>query len=76
MSVQAATQSAALRLEHAGVCLTLLPQRAVLIEHERALLVSDLHLGKAATFRKLGVPVPEGTTLATLARLDALLEQH
>lgn len=36
-------------------------------------MVADLHLGKAATFRAHGLPVPSGTTERTLARLDALL---
>jgi DNA ligase-associated metallophosphoesterase len=38
------------------------------------LVVADAHFGKAATFRARGVPVPGGTTQATLARLDALIE--
>lgn len=37
------------------------------------LVVADVHLGKAASFRALGVPVPAGTTGGNLARLDALL---
>ncbi|MEW6205468.1 MAG: ligase-associated DNA damage response endonuclease PdeM [Pseudomonadota bacterium] len=39
----------------------------------KALLVADVHLGKAATFRSLGVPVPSGTTLENLDRLDAAI---
>jgi DNA ligase-associated metallophosphoesterase len=38
--------------------------------------VADLHLGKAATYRALGQPVPGGTTGENLARLDALIERH
>jgi DNA ligase-associated metallophosphoesterase len=38
-----------------------------------ALVVADLHVGKAATFRARGLPVPQGTTAGTLRRLDALL---
>lgn len=38
-----------------------------------ALVVADLHFGKAATFRARGLPVPQGTTTATLHRLGALL---
>jgi DNA ligase-associated metallophosphoesterase len=53
--------------------LLLLPQRAVLHRATATLFVADLHLGKAATFRALGVPVPTGTTLRTLERLDALI---
>jgi uncharacterized protein len=41
---------------------------------ERALFVADVHLGKALSFRALGVPVPGGTTAATLARLSQLLD--
>lgn len=41
----------------------------------RALFVADVHLGKALSFRALGVPVPGGTTAATLARLSGLLDR-
>ena len=34
------------------------------------LLVADMHIGKALAFRRLGVPVPHGTTAETLARLE------
>lgn len=37
---------------------------------KRVLLVADVHLGKAATFRTLGVPVPAGTTQGNLDRLS------
>jgi DNA ligase-associated metallophosphoesterase len=57
-----------------GVAACLLPQRAVWLPQRRALLVADVHLGKAASFRALGVPVPGGTTAATLARLDTLVQ--
>ncbi len=39
----------------------------------RVLLIADLHLGKALSFRALGVPVPAGTTALTLARLERLI---
>lgn len=51
----------------------LLPDRAAWLPAARALLVADVHLGKAETFRSLGVPVPGGIGDATLARLDALV---
>jgi uncharacterized protein len=57
----------------AGVRLRLLAQRAAFLPAEGLLLVADLHLGKAQSFRRLGVPVPQGTTEASLARLDAAL---
>lgn len=53
--------------------LMLLAQRAVYQPDTRSLLVADLHLGKAASFRTLGVPVPAGTTERTLDRLTAVL---
>ena len=56
-----------------GERLALLPHRAVYVPAHRSLLVADAHLGKAVSFRRLGVPVPEATTGGTLARLDAAL---
>ena len=53
----------------------LLPQRAVYIPHANALIVADVHLGKAATFRSLGVPVPHGTTNENLQRIGDLIDQ-
>ena len=55
----------------AGERLVLLPQRAVWLPHQGCLLVADAHIGKAVSFRRLGVPVPEGTTDGTLQRLEA-----
>lgn len=54
----------------AGVELALLASGAAYLPHERTLLVADAHLGKALSFRKLGVPVPEATTGQTLADLS------
>lgn len=51
-----------------------LPQLAVLWLEARWLVVADAHIGKAATFRARGVPVPEGTTHVNLTRLAALIE--
>jgi uncharacterized protein len=53
--------------------LTLLASRAALWNARRWLIVADAHFGKAAAFRARGVPVPRGTTLDTLARLDAAI---
>lgn len=58
-------------IELAGTRLQLLPQRCAYVPAARALLVADAHLGKAHSFRRLGVPVPEGPTEDTLARLTA-----
>jgi uncharacterized protein len=59
------------QIELAGTVLQLLPQRCAYVPAARALLVADAHLGKAHSFRRLGVPVPEGPTDDTLARLSA-----
>ena len=47
--------------------------RAAVITASRTLLVADLHLGKAATFRRAGIPVPEGSAQRDLARLERLV---
>jgi DNA ligase-associated metallophosphoesterase len=59
----------------AGEELLLLPDRGAFWGARSTLLVADLHFGKAATFRALGVPVPRGTTSTSLARIDAMLER-
>lgn len=48
-------------------------QRVVFDPVHRALFVADVHMGKAATFRSLGVPVPAGTTQDNLDRLSAAI---
>ncbi|MDQ2778366.1 MAG: ligase-associated DNA damage response endonuclease PdeM [Pseudomonadota bacterium] len=57
-------------LDVAGVRLRLLPHRAAFVPALRCLLIADAHLGKAVSFRRLGVPVPEATTAETLQRLS------
>ena len=64
------------RVELGGASLHLLPQRAVWWPAERTLLVADAHIGKAVSFRRLGVPVPRGTTGDTLDRLSELIDAH
>ncbi|WP_395702491.1 ligase-associated DNA damage response endonuclease PdeM [Aquabacterium sp.] len=56
-----------------GAPLQLWPQRAAFDPASGSLLIADAHIGKAQSFRRLGVPVPSGTTAEGLARLDALL---
>lgn len=65
-----------MRLELRGESLELLPERALWWPRARTLFVADVHLGKAATFRALGQPVPAGTTDDNLARLTALIDAH
>jgi uncharacterized protein len=55
----------------------LLPDSALLAGQEKKhLVVADLHLGKSATFRAHGLPIPEGDTERDLARLSALVREH
>ncbi len=56
-----------------GVPLVLLPDRAAWMPGERTLLVADVHLGKPASFRAFGVPVPEAVTGRDLDRLSRLI---
>ena len=60
----------------AGESLLLLPEKAVYWPAEQMLIIADIHFGKAASFRALGVPVPRGTTSENLAGLDALVAAH
>ena len=59
----------------AGERLTLHAQRAVYWAAQRMLLVSDVHFGKGAVFRRAGIAVPSGDTDDDLARLDALIAE-
>lgn len=63
-----------MRLELGGEQLVLLEGRAVCWSRRRILVVSDLHLGKAAAFRHHGIAVPEGSVADDLRRLSGLLE--
>jgi DNA ligase-associated metallophosphoesterase len=58
----------------AGEPMVLLPERAAYLPAHDALIVADLHWGKAATFRAAGIPIPTGTTAADLERLTAALQ--
>jgi len=58
-----------LNAQVSGVNLVLLPGGAVWWPSASTLWLSDLHLGKAAHFRKHGVPIGSEPTLATLHRL-------
>jgi uncharacterized protein len=63
-----------LRISVAGADVVLHPSGAALLSAQKTLLVADAHFGKAVSFRKLGVPVPSGTTTETLDELSAALE--
>ena len=58
-----------------GEKLQLLAQKGLFWPQEKTLFVADPHFGKAATFRKVGIPVSEHTTEDDCARLLQMLEQ-
>lgn len=53
-----------------------LADKALYWPKHKALLIADAHFGKAAAYRALGQPVPQGTTSHNLQRLNALLNLH
>ncbi len=55
--------------------LTLHAERAVELPDERALVIADVHWGKATALRAHGVPVPAGSTEHDLLRLDRVLDR-
>lgn len=61
-------------IEWQGESLDLLPDRAVFWPNEKTLYIADTHFGKAATFRKVGIPVSEHTTEEDCLRLSKLVE--
>ncbi|MEA9978384.1 MULTISPECIES: ligase-associated DNA damage response endonuclease PdeM [unclassified Pseudomonas] len=61
-------------IELAGAQLWLLAEKAIYYPALRVLMIADAHFGKAAAYRKLGQPVPHGTTHSNLQRLDVLLK--
>jgi DNA ligase-associated metallophosphoesterase len=65
-----------IEVEVGGEPRVLLAERCIWWPAQRALLVADAHIGKAASFRRLGVPVPRGSTSETLSRLSSPIERH
>ena len=65
-----------LPLQIGNTTLLLLSDKAAFWPEQQALLIADVHFGKAAAYRALGQPVPRGTTAANLMRLDALVNAY
>ena len=64
---------ATVTLQIGGNTLMLLPEKAIFLPECDTLLIADAHIGKATSFRQLGVPVPAGTTGETLSVLTRLV---
>lgn len=58
----------------AGEILTLTNQRVAYWEREQALILSDLHVGKTAHFRKNGIALPKNVLQSDLERLESVIE--
>jgi DNA ligase-associated metallophosphoesterase len=56
-----------------GQTLWLSAERALYWEEQRALVLSDLHLGKSGHFRKAGIAVPQAVLKEDMQRLMTLL---
>lgn len=68
--------AAELQVELAGEPVILAGARALYWPARQALLIADLHLGKADVFRRAGIGLPSGGTAEDLQRLQSLLETH
>ena len=62
-------------IDLAGHSFRLFAQRCMFWPAQDMLLVADTHLGKEATFRRSGIPVPLGVTEGTLNTVAAVLRQ-
>ncbi|HAU54593.1 MULTISPECIES: ligase-associated DNA damage response endonuclease PdeM [Sphingobacterium] len=56
--------------------LTLNTQRSIYWKDQKTLILSDLHLGKAAHFRKHGIAIPMDTAITDLTRLESLIAYY
>ena len=54
--------------------IVLLPGRAAFLPQTSTVVCSDIHLGKAATFRHAGMPIPEGSAQHDLNRLVSIID--
>lgn len=65
----------AVRISRAGETIELRPDGTARLPEHEALLASDLHIGKAATFAASGLAAPAGTLEHDLERLTAALTE-
>lgn len=50
------------------------PGRSIFWEDEKALIISDLHLGKSGHFRKSGIGIPQSVLMEDMQRLIAQIQ--
>ncbi|MEQ8473142.1 MAG: ligase-associated DNA damage response endonuclease PdeM [Marinoscillum sp.] len=56
--------------------LVLSAEKALFWKEENALIITDLHLGKAGHFRKNGIPIPRQIHIADLQRVNSLIDHY
>ena len=66
----------AIETEIAGQRMHIDARRALFWPQRNALLVADVHLGKASLLRQAGAALPSGTTTQGLARLNSLIADY
>jgi DNA ligase-associated metallophosphoesterase len=59
-----------------GQTLSLLPQKAIYWEQQKALIIADVHFGKVGHFRKAGIAVPRDMEQSDLATLSDLISEY
>ena len=65
-----------MKIEIRGEELILDKERAIYLPNENLLAISDLHLGKAAHFRKAGLAIPNTVSKNDLSRLENLFQKY
>ena len=63
-------------INFAGEQLTLNQYRSIFWDKEKSLILSDLHLGKTAHFRKNGIALPNGVIEKDLENLQKVIEHY
>ncbi len=71
-----ASAEGAVRIQLRGQTLELHPLKGIYWVEKKALLLADLHLGKAAHFRRAGIAVPPGVQHENYDRLINLLLEY
>lgn len=64
-----------MRIQWQGEELDLLPEKAIFWNRQKTLFLADPHFGKAASFRKAGIPVSEASSENDLFNLSFLIRQ-
>ena len=67
-------QLATINLKFVNQNLVFTNQRALFWSEQNALVLSDLHIGKSATFRKNGIPISKSVLIEDLQHLKALID--